>query len=133
MTGSSHRTACRVQLTPFRGRGRAGARPATVSRSDPRAHEIAGTSGLFLDTSRETKRRWCSKNTRGNKVKKARLARAGPVAALRSCRPVPCRPGAPARSVGRPAEGRAPSREVLGPAAEPASDSPASPALRQHH
>ncbi|MFD6075581.1 CGNR zinc finger domain-containing protein [Streptomyces hydrogenans] len=74
----------------------------------PRAHEIAGASGLFLDTSRGTNRRWCSKNTRGNKVKKARLARTGPVAALRSRRPFPCRPGAPARSVGRPAEGRSP-------------------------
>ncbi|MEV7533152.1 CGNR zinc finger domain-containing protein [Streptomyces hydrogenans] len=108
MTGSSHRTAYRVQLTPFRARGRGDAKPATVSRSGPRAHEIAGASGLFLDTSRGTKRRWCSKNTRGNKAKKARLARAGPVAALRSSHPVPCRPGAPARPVGRPAEGRSP-------------------------
>ncbi|MFB7101980.1 CGNR zinc finger domain-containing protein [Streptomyces hydrogenans] len=79
-----------------------------ASHSSPRAHEIAGASGLFLDTSRGINRRWCSKNTRGTKVKKARLARAGPVAALRSRRPFPCRPGAPARSVGRPAEGRSP-------------------------
>ncbi|MEU7880960.1 CGNR zinc finger domain-containing protein [Microbispora bryophytorum] len=33
-----------------------------------------GCAGLFLDTSRGANRRWCSMNTCGNKVKKARLA-----------------------------------------------------------
>ncbi|MET8968836.1 CGNR zinc finger domain-containing protein [Streptomyces hydrogenans] len=36
--------------------------------------EGPGCGGLFLDTSRGTNRRWCSMNTCGNKVKKARLA-----------------------------------------------------------
>ncbi|MFI9004602.1 CGNR zinc finger domain-containing protein [Streptomyces sp. NPDC053541] len=31
-------------------------------------------AGLFLDTSRGASRRWCSMNTCGNRVKKARLA-----------------------------------------------------------
>ncbi|MEU9853573.1 ABATE domain-containing protein [Streptomyces sp. NPDC047974] len=33
-----------------------------------------GCAGLFLDTSRGASRRWCSMNTCGNRVKKARLA-----------------------------------------------------------
>ncbi|MBM7170045.1 ABATE domain-containing protein [Streptomyces sp. G44] len=33
-----------------------------------------GCAGLYLDTSRAANRRWCSMNTCGNKVKKARLA-----------------------------------------------------------
>ena len=36
--------------------------------------EGPGCAGLFLDTSRGANRRWCSMNTCGNKVKKARLA-----------------------------------------------------------
>lgn len=39
-----------------------------------KACEGPGCAGLFLDTSRGTNRRWCSMNTCGNKVKKARLA-----------------------------------------------------------
>ncbi|WP_458685872.1 CGNR zinc finger domain-containing protein [Nocardia tengchongensis] len=35
--------------------------------------EGPGCAGLFLDTSRGANRRWCSMNTCGNKVKKARL------------------------------------------------------------
>ncbi|MBC9714906.1 ABATE domain-containing protein [Streptomyces sp. TRM66268-LWL] len=36
--------------------------------------EGPGCAGLYLDTSRAGNRRWCSMNTCGNKVKKARLA-----------------------------------------------------------
>ncbi len=36
--------------------------------------EGPGCAGLFLDTSRGANRRWCSMNTCGNRVKKARLA-----------------------------------------------------------
>ncbi|MFI1919895.1 CGNR zinc finger domain-containing protein [Nocardia sp. NPDC020380] len=43
-------------------------------RSRIKACEGPGCAGLFLDTSRGTNRRWCSMNTCGNKVKKARLA-----------------------------------------------------------
>ncbi|GAB2514615.1 CGNR zinc finger domain-containing protein [Nocardia heshunensis] len=39
-----------------------------------KACEGPGCAGLFLDTSRGTNRRWCSMNTCGNRVKKARLA-----------------------------------------------------------
>ncbi|MCZ0982582.1 CGNR zinc finger domain-containing protein [Streptomyces diastatochromogenes] len=39
-----------------------------------KACEGPGCAGLFLDTSRGGNRRWCSMNTCGNKVKKARLA-----------------------------------------------------------
>ncbi|APA97860.1 CGNR zinc finger domain-containing protein [Nocardia seriolae] len=39
-----------------------------------KACEGPGCAGLFLDTSRGANRRWCSMNTCGNKVKKARLA-----------------------------------------------------------
>ncbi|MDI2129059.1 CGNR zinc finger domain-containing protein [Yinghuangia seranimata] len=39
-----------------------------------RACEGPGCAGLFLDTSRGANRRWCSMNTCGNRVKKARLA-----------------------------------------------------------
>ncbi|MFJ5881348.1 CGNR zinc finger domain-containing protein [Kitasatospora cineracea] len=43
-------------------------------RDRVKACEGPGCAGLFLDTSRGTNRRWCSMNTCGNKVKKARLA-----------------------------------------------------------
>ncbi|MFC8718594.1 CGNR zinc finger domain-containing protein [Kitasatospora sp. NPDC057198] len=43
-------------------------------RGRVKACEGPGCAGLFLDTSRGTNRRWCSMNTCGNKVKKARLA-----------------------------------------------------------
>ncbi|GLW74292.1 hypothetical protein Kpho02_65900 [Kitasatospora phosalacinea] len=43
-------------------------------RSRVKACEGPGCAGLFLDTSRGTNRRWCSMNTCGNRVKKARLA-----------------------------------------------------------
>ncbi|MFF4837759.1 CGNR zinc finger domain-containing protein [Streptomyces sp. NPDC001315] len=43
-------------------------------RSRIKACEGPGCAGLFLDTSRGTNRRWCSMNTCGNRVKKARLA-----------------------------------------------------------
>ncbi|MGW4249632.1 CGNR zinc finger domain-containing protein, partial [Nocardia sp. NPDC004722] len=43
-------------------------------RSRIKACEGPGCAGLFLDTSRGANRRWCSMNTCGNKVKKARLA-----------------------------------------------------------
>lgn len=36
--------------------------------------EGPGCAGLFLDTSRGANRRWCSMNTCGNKVKKARIS-----------------------------------------------------------
>ncbi|SDJ35381.1 CGNR zinc finger domain-containing protein, partial [Streptomyces indicus] len=36
--------------------------------------EGPGCAGLFLDSSRANNRRWCSMNTCGNKVKKARIA-----------------------------------------------------------
>jgi len=39
-----------------------------------KACEGPGCAGLFLDTSRGANRRWCSMNTCGNRVKKARLA-----------------------------------------------------------
>ncbi|MGW1514113.1 CGNR zinc finger domain-containing protein [Streptomyces sp. NPDC002394] len=39
-----------------------------------KACEGPGCAGLFLDTSRGGNRRWCSMNTCGNRVKKARLA-----------------------------------------------------------
>ncbi|XIE77153.1 ABATE domain-containing protein [Streptomyces sp. SBR177] len=39
-----------------------------------KACEGPGCAGLFLDTSRGASRRWCSMNTCGNRVKKARLA-----------------------------------------------------------
>lgn len=43
-------------------------------RSRIKACQGPGCAGLFLDTSRGTNRRWCSMNTCGNRVKKARLA-----------------------------------------------------------
>ncbi|MFI6182880.1 CGNR zinc finger domain-containing protein [Nonomuraea sp. NPDC051191] len=43
-------------------------------RSRIKSCEGPGCAGLFLDTSRGANRRWCSMNTCGNKVKKARLA-----------------------------------------------------------
>ncbi|MVU79099.1 hypothetical protein GPX89_17835 [Nocardia sp. ET3-3] len=43
-------------------------------RSRIKACEGPGCAGLFLDTSRGANRRWCSMNTCGNRVKKARLA-----------------------------------------------------------
>ncbi|MRH90532.1 hypothetical protein GFY24_24325 [Nocardia sp. SYP-A9097] len=43
-------------------------------RSRIKTCEGPGCAGLFLDTSRGTNRRWCSMNTCGNRVKKARLA-----------------------------------------------------------
>ncbi|WP_328946763.1 CGNR zinc finger domain-containing protein [Streptomyces sp. NBC_00250] len=39
-----------------------------------KACEGPGCAGLFLDTSRGANRRWCSMNTCGNRVKKARIA-----------------------------------------------------------
>ncbi|MFD4370149.1 CGNR zinc finger domain-containing protein [Streptomyces sp. NPDC058486] len=43
-------------------------------RSRIKACEGPDCAGLFLDTSRGANRRWCSMNTCGNRVKKARLA-----------------------------------------------------------
>ncbi|GAA2093465.1 CGNR zinc finger domain-containing protein [Kitasatospora saccharophila] len=43
-------------------------------RDRVKACEGPGCAGLFLDTSRGANRRWCSMNTCGNRVKKARLA-----------------------------------------------------------
>ncbi|MFI6317733.1 CGNR zinc finger domain-containing protein [Nonomuraea sp. NPDC050556] len=43
-------------------------------RARVKACEGPGCAGLFLDTSRGANRRWCSMNTCGNRVKKARLA-----------------------------------------------------------
>lgn len=43
-------------------------------RSRVKNCEGPGCAGLYLDTSRGANRRWCSMNTCGNKVKKARLA-----------------------------------------------------------
>ncbi|MFF4340650.1 CGNR zinc finger domain-containing protein [Kitasatospora sp. NPDC001540] len=43
-------------------------------RSRVKACEGPDCAGLFLDTSRGANRRWCSMNTCGNRVKKARLA-----------------------------------------------------------
>jgi len=45
-----------------------------ADRGRIKACEGPGCAGLFLDTSRGTNRRWCSMNTCGNRVKKARLA-----------------------------------------------------------
>ncbi|MHA7984628.1 CGNR zinc finger domain-containing protein [Rathayibacter sp. CAU 1779] len=48
-----------------------------LSSSQPgriKACEGPGCQGLFLDTSHGGNRRWCSMNTCGNKIKKARLA-----------------------------------------------------------
>lgn len=43
-------------------------------RSRVKTCEGPGCAGLYLDTSRGANRRWCSMNTCGNRVKKARLA-----------------------------------------------------------
>ncbi|MFF9839496.1 CGNR zinc finger domain-containing protein [Streptomyces sp. NPDC013740] len=45
-----------------------------ADRARIKACEGPGCAGLFLDGSRGANRRWCSMNTCGNRVKKARLA-----------------------------------------------------------
>ncbi|WP_374190323.1 CGNR zinc finger domain-containing protein [Streptomyces sp. NE5-10] len=49
-------------------------RPRVPDLSRVRSREGAGCAGLCLDTSLGTNRRWCSMNTCGDRVEKARLA-----------------------------------------------------------